>query len=151
MSWDGTTQRHFSLYSLLLSFLSNERLVDVGDDTWNKILCEYKNKKTQQNHFIVTLQRVSLQLTTAGDCRFDERIKLLISSDGELQMTWGDTLHLEIFRSITRQLQHLKQNACMLTSGHCMCAVWLCVGCGVCVGVYGGATSAVRYSRMAAL
>lgn len=66
-----------SLSSLLLSLLSNQRLVDVWDHT------------------------------TASYGSLDKRIQLFITTDRKLQVTWRDPLHLEVLRSITCQLQHL--------------------------------------------
>ena len=45
--------------------------------------------------------------TTTGDGGLDESVELLISSDGELEMSWGDSLHLEIFGSVTSELKDL--------------------------------------------
>lgn len=46
--------------------------------------------------------------TSPGDGRFDQRIQLFVTADGELQVSRGDTLHLEVLACITRQLQHLR-------------------------------------------
>ena len=45
--------------------------------------------------------------TTASDGGFDEGIKLLVTSDCKLQMSWGDSLDLEILGSVTSELQDL--------------------------------------------
>jgi hypothetical protein len=45
--------------------------------------------------------------TTAGNGALDEGVKLLISTDGQLQVARSDTLHLEIFTRISSQLQNL--------------------------------------------
>lgn len=34
------------------------------------------------------------------------RVKLLITTDSQLQVARGDTLHLQILRSVARQLEH---------------------------------------------
>lgn len=44
------------------------------------------------------------ELTASSDGGLDEGVQLLVSTDGELQVTGGDTLHLEIFRGVARQL-----------------------------------------------
>lgn len=38
---------------------------------------------------------------------FDEGVKLLVSSDGELQVARSDALHLEILACVSCKLQHL--------------------------------------------
>ena len=60
-----------------LSLLANERLVDVGDDT------------------------------TTSDGSLDQRVQLLVPSDGELQMPGGDPLDLQVLGCVASQLQHL--------------------------------------------
>jgi hypothetical protein len=45
--------------------------------------------------------------TTTGNGALDEGVKFLISTDGQLQVARGDTLHLEIFASIPSQLENL--------------------------------------------
>lgn len=45
--------------------------------------------------------------TTTSDGGLDKGVQLLITTDGELQVTGSDTLHLEILGSIAGQLQHL--------------------------------------------
>lgn len=62
------------LCSLLLALLPNEGFVDVGNDT------------------------------SSSNCCLDEGVQLLITTDGELQMTGSDTLHLQVFGGIARQL-----------------------------------------------
>merc|ERR1712130_124438 len=42
-----------------------------------------------------------------GDGRLDESVQLLVSSDGQLQMPWGDPLHLQILGRVASQLEHL--------------------------------------------
>merc|ERR1712122_124635 len=60
-----------------LAFLSNQRLVDVGDDS------------------------------TASNGGLDQGVQLLVSPDGELEMSGGDPLHLEILTGVTGQLEDL--------------------------------------------
>ena len=57
--------------------LADKRLVDMGDNT------------------------------TTGDGGLDKGVKLLITTDGEKQMTGGDTLHLKIFTGVTGKLKNL--------------------------------------------
>lgn len=40
------------------------------------------------------------QDTTKGDSRTDECVKLLITTDGELEVTWSDALDLEVLGSV---------------------------------------------------
>jgi hypothetical protein len=44
--------------------------------------------------------------TTTSNSRLDESIELLITADGELQVTRGNTLHLQVLRSVTGKLQN---------------------------------------------
>ena len=62
---------------LLLVLLHDESLVDVRDDT------------------------------TAGDGRLDQRVELLVTSDGEKEMSRGDSLDLEVLRGVTSELKNL--------------------------------------------
>jgi len=45
--------------------------------------------------------------TAAGDGGLDQRVQLLVSSNGQMQMARSDSLHLEILGGITSQLEHL--------------------------------------------
>lgn len=63
--------------SLLLLSLHDEGLVDVRDDT------------------------------TAGDGGLDERVELLVTADGEQEMSRRDSLDLKILGSVTSELQNL--------------------------------------------
>lgn len=47
--------------------------------------------------------------TAAGNGGLDEGVQFLVTTDGQLQMAWGDTLHLQIFGSIPGQFQNLRQ------------------------------------------
>ncbi len=62
-----------------LALLSDERLVDVRDDS------------------------------PAGDGGLDEGVQLLVSPDGQLQMAGGDALHLQILGRVARQLKNLNK------------------------------------------
>lgn len=45
------------------------------------------------------------QNTSEGDCRANERVKFLVSSNSELQVTWGDTLDLQILGGVACELE----------------------------------------------
>ena len=45
--------------------------------------------------------------TTASDCGLDKGIKLLVASDGQLQVSWCDSLDFEIFGSVSSELKDL--------------------------------------------
>ena len=45
--------------------------------------------------------------TTTGNGSLDESVKFLISTNGKLQVTGSDTLHLQIFARVTGQLKNL--------------------------------------------
>lgn len=47
------------------------------------------------------------QQGTYGDGGLDERVELLVSADGELQMAGGDALHLEVLGGVSGKLEHL--------------------------------------------
>jgi len=59
------------------SLLADQRLVDMRDDS------------------------------STSDGSLDQGIQFLVSSDGQLQMSRGDSLHLQIFGCISGQLEHL--------------------------------------------
>ena len=44
----------------------------------------------------------------AGDGGLDEGVQLLVTSDGQLQVAGGDSLHLQVLGSIAGQLKNLK-------------------------------------------
>ena len=46
--------------------------------------------------------------SASGDGRLDERVQLLVTTDGELQVARRDTLHLEILGRVAGQLENLK-------------------------------------------
>lgn len=79
--------------------------------------------------------------TSTSDGGFDQRIQLLVSSDGQLQVARGDALHLQVLGRVSSQFQHLAHSQSLVPQKP---------------GRQGtrpgqSLTSAVRYSRMAAL
>ena len=44
---------------------------------------------------------------TSRDGRLDQSVQLLVSPDGELEMSGGDSLHLQILTGIAGQLEDL--------------------------------------------
>lgn len=57
-----------------------------------------------------------LELTTTSNSCFNEGVQLLIASDSQLQVAWGDSLHLQIFRRISCQLEYLNMKTCKLNN-----------------------------------
>ena len=45
--------------------------------------------------------------TTAGNGSLDEGIEFLITSDGELQMSWSNSLHLQVLGGVACKLKDL--------------------------------------------
>ena len=45
--------------------------------------------------------------TTASNGSLDQSIQLLVSADGELEMTGGYSFDLEVLASVASELQHL--------------------------------------------
>ena len=45
--------------------------------------------------------------TTTSDGCLDQSIELLVSSDGQLEMPWGNSLHSEILGGISCELKNL--------------------------------------------
>jgi hypothetical protein len=57
--------------------------------------------------------------TSTSDGSLDQSVKLLITTDSELQVARGDTLHLQILRGVTSQLENLyKQQRRQVRNGH---------------------------------
>lgn len=48
--------------------------------------------------------------TSASDGRLDQTVQLLVTPDGQLQVTRRDTLHLQILGRVTGQLENLTNN-----------------------------------------
>jgi len=61
--------------------------------------------------------------TTTSNCRLDQSIQFLVTSNGELQVTRCDTFDFEIFTSVSGQLQNLSgevfQNSRSVYSSGC--------------------------------
>jgi len=60
--------------------------------------------------------------TTASDCSLDKSVELFVTSNCELQMSWGDSLNLKIFRGVTRQFKNLSSQIlkdCCTVNGRC--------------------------------
>ena len=54
---------------------------------------------------------------TAGDGGLDQGVQLLVSSDGQLQVAGGDTLHFQILGGVARQLKNFSSQVfCKNTS-----------------------------------
>ena len=47
--------------------------------------------------------------SASGDGRLDERVQLLVTTDGELQVARRDTLHLQILGRVAGQLEDLNR------------------------------------------
>lgn len=45
--------------------------------------------------------------TTASDGSLDESVELFVSSDGQLEMSWCDSLDLQVLGCVTSQLEDL--------------------------------------------
>lgn len=45
--------------------------------------------------------------TSSSNRCLDQAVQLLVPTDRQLQVPWGDPLHLQIFTGVTRQLQNL--------------------------------------------
>jgi len=66
-----------------------------------------------------TLGRLGQQRTTAAANRgLDERVELLVTADGELQVARVDALHLEVLGRVARQLEHFRRK--VLENGRCV-------------------------------
>ena len=61
----------------LLACLGQERLVDVRDDT------------------------------SSSNSSFDKSVELFVSSDGQLEMSWCDSLHLQVLAGVSSKLEDL--------------------------------------------
>lgn len=45
--------------------------------------------------------------TTTGNGGLDERVQFLVTTDSELEMSWGDTFYFKILAGVACQFQHL--------------------------------------------
>lgn len=45
--------------------------------------------------------------TTAGDGSLDQGVEFLVSSDGQLQMSWSNSLHLQVLGGVACELKDL--------------------------------------------
>ena len=45
--------------------------------------------------------------TTTSNGSLDERIKFFVAADSQLQVTWRDSLHLQVLACIASKLEHL--------------------------------------------
>ena len=59
--------------------------------------------------------------TTTSDGSFDKSVKLFITSNSKLQMSWGDSLDLKILGCVTSKLKNLSsqilEDGCTVDSG----------------------------------
>ena len=46
--------------------------------------------------------------TTASNGSLDERIKFFVAANGQLQVAWRDSLHLQVLASVACELEHLR-------------------------------------------
>ena len=56
--------------------------------------------------------------TTAGNSSLDESVELLIASNGELQVSRCDSLHLQVLAGVARELKNLSGQ--VLEDGSCV-------------------------------
>ena len=45
--------------------------------------------------------------TTTSNGSLDKSIKFFVSANSQLQVTWSDSLHLQVFASVSGELKHL--------------------------------------------
>lgn len=57
-------------------------------------------------------------LTSSSNCCLDKGVQLLVTTDGQLQVTWCNTLHLQVFGGIARQLKYLRTKTTVCTQWH---------------------------------
>ena len=55
--------------------------------------------------------------TTAGDGGLDQRVELLVTADGKLQVTGSDSLHLQVLAGVAGELEHLSGEVLQDRSG----------------------------------
>lgn len=58
------------------------------------------------------------QHTTTGDSSTNKRVKLLVATNRQLQVTGSDTLHAQVLRCITGKFKHLCSE--VLKNGRCV-------------------------------
>lgn len=77
--------------------------------------CKILVNNGKQTQFICLLNH---PLTSSGNCCLDKGVQLLVTTDGQLQVTWGNTLHLQVFGGIARQLKYLRTTFTVSTHLH---------------------------------
>lgn len=80
--------------------------------------------------------------TSTSNGGFDQGVQLFVPPDGQLQVAWGYTLHLQVLGRVSSQFQHLERRPEFSRTE---------AGRGGLLERGQSVTSAVRYSRMAAL
>lgn len=70
-------------------------------DTRKQVRCT-NNHDTKPWEKIIPLW--NCQLTSSSNCCLDKGVQLLVTTDGQLQVTGSDTLHLQVFGGVARQL-----------------------------------------------
>jgi hypothetical protein len=45
--------------------------------------------------------------STSGDSSLDQIVKLFVTSDSQLQVSWGDSLHLQVLAGVSCEFKHL--------------------------------------------
>ena len=86
-----------------------------------------KNEKNKNTHQRAVDVRDD---TAAGDRGLDERVELLVSADGQLQVAGRDALDLEVLGRVARELEHLGRQVLCFLRGWFFCCCYL--GCCVC-------------------
>ena len=61
--------------------------------------------------------------TAASDCRLDKCVQFFVTSDRNLQVSWGDSLFLEIFTSMACEFDHF---SCEVFQDGCRVYRWSC-------------------------
>lgn len=68
--------------------------------------------------------------TTTGNGGLDERVQFFVSSNSQLQVTWSNTLYLQILRRVAGQFKHfggqIFKNGCSVYGSRCSNTTMTC-------------------------
>lgn len=121
VSWAGNTQAARAAERCPASCKTASKQSPAGSSRASPASCTPACRRSPRTHDVG-------DHTATRDGGLDQRVQLLITTDGQLQVARRDTLHLEILGGVASQLQHLRgrggREGCLAShqAGHITCA-----------------------------